>query len=555
MSPRDQPQHGLKMTVSELPYLREGCSTQVVVTVQGANTPQVLRLTLPPDGGVCFVHQSAPTDANMSHDPRFKRVVTCASFHDLGDGDFIAHSESVTLVAIRDARIHLCVTPVEADVTAKSFDGQKAPQPVRPTPDTSSGPQLELVKNGEIEDPPEEGLRDHPTLIPADDPPLTAEAHWDGRMEDEEELPPGVTRRADGVLMSPPMILEEPDEEEADDDASYLDDEETERPEPAPKPAASMPPSSPPPGDEEAAEEASATTATPPLEMPVPSLPGSAPTRVVRPVDVQPEPRTGTCPPPSDDQSPPESRLARVFPGPPRTPTFPKPTPQRQESPLRLLGAVAFLALGLIVACSLAFNFPFSWRSPFRQLVGVDHPTAMATLIAEPTADPPSVDPLPVEPTHQVEQVPEVELLITPKQKDSEVVARSPSGDMEVILEDAAVEAVPIPPEPPPAEVVVAEEPAEVTPVYVQRTCTWITGGLLSKVPDPDGCVIVGCAEGHAIAMLNTDNGWEYCERYPTESADGSCVQVLTEPGTPTTVQFDPETKTWPTYGRCSVDR
>jgi hypothetical protein len=114
-------------------------------------------------------------------------------------------------------------------------------------------------------------------------------------------------------------------------------------------------------------------------------------------------------------------------------------------------------------------------------------------------------------------------------------------------------------PEPLPDEPikVVDEEPEDpIIAPYVERSCTNPT--LLPGGPEADNCFIMGCQEGHGAAWKQVpreDGGlnWATCERYPTESADGTCTQVTNADGVSTTSKFDTTKNEWLKSHPCSI--
>jgi hypothetical protein len=146
--------------------------------------------------------------------------------------------------------------------------------------------------------------------------------------------------------------------------------------------------------------------------------------------------------------------------------------------------------------------------------------------------------------------------------------APAPSDESVVVVEaedsatpedTGAPEDVLLAPEPLPDEPikVVDEEPEDpIIAPYVERSCTNPT--LLPGGPEADNCFIMGCQEGHSAAWKQVpreDGGlnWATCERYPTESADGSCTQVTNADGVSTTSKFDTTKNEWLKSHPCSI--
>lgn len=524
-----------RVRINQIPYLREGEIADIMVCVSGATEGLAVKLTLLNDNDVEFLEPSQrigePVDTldgrsrpiHDFFDGVTERMVMCTNIKE----DFV-YSEPVRIRARRPSVVHVRVESPDDLFPQEEIQGEPKPQPARWSMATRT---LRLVNPTEIS-PQIPGLLELPEA-PA---PVVSE-EVDDHEEDffEGPTPAGVQLRppsTDLCKNDPVWTLDTlvPEEELYTDDVPPVD-ASIEEGEPELPMAPGFPQDEPPLPHlmmlplQDLAERDDGST-------PVNSEAG-APEELSAPEEDLPEVEES---PPPEEARPGrptfESRLADVHERKRARDMDLEPPPKRRWWPILLLLTVSVVLLFIVVGV-------------FTQ--SISHPQVTEGLVMTDLTSP----------KMDLENRIEHPDMSAPPDGSAVAVKTQDSATPE---DTGAAEAVISPSEPEPEDLgdeLLGEEPEDpIIAPYVERSCTNPT--LLPGGPEADTCFIMGCQEGHSAAwkqVRREDGGlnWATCERYPTESADGTCAQVTNSDGVSTTSKFDATKNEWLKNHPCSI--
>jgi hypothetical protein len=519
------------VTINPIPYLHAGEVAEIMVCVSGATESLAVKLTLLNDGDVEFLDDGQnvgkpidtgdgqPRPIHDFFDGVSERIVKCTNIKD----DFVT-SEPVRIRARRAAVVRLKVESPNDLFPQEEIQGERKPQPARWPMATRT---LRLVDPKDI--PP---LIPAPLELPEAPAPVVPVAMADDEDDFlEDPTPAGVQLRppsTDLCQNDPVWTLDTlvPEEELDTDDVPPVDGSIEER-EPE-LPVAPVFPQDERPLPHlmmDLAERDDGST-------PVNSGAG-APEELSAPEEDLPELEESPLPEGARPGRPTfEARLADVHERKRARDMDLEPPPKRRWWPILLLLTVSVVLLFIVVGV-------------FTQ--SISHPQVTEGLVMNDLTSP----------KMDLENHIEHPDMSAPPDGSAVAVKTQDSATPE---DTGAAEAVISPSEPEPEDLgdeLLGEEPEDpIIAPYVERSCTNPT--LLPGGPEADTCFIMGCQEGHSAAwkqVRREDGGlnWATCERYPTESADGTCTQVTNSDGVSTTSKFDTTKNEWLKSHPCSI--